>query len=52
MVSTALKVKQDNGAGHSQLHDIGKKWGLKAQELKTAVDEIISPVEFTAATGI
>ena len=52
VVSTALKVKQDNGAGHSQLHDIGKKWGLKAQELKTAVDEIISPVEFTAATGI
>ncbi len=52
VVSTALKVNQDSGAGHSQLHNIGKQWDLKAQQLKTAVDEIISPVEFTAATGI
>ena len=50
VVSTALKVKHDN-VDHDQLHNIGRGWGHKAQELKVAVDEIIRPVDFTAATG-
>lgn len=51
VVSTALKVKQDN-VPHDQLQDLGRQWGEKAEQLKLAVDEIVSPVEFSAATGI
>lgn len=53
VVSSALKLKQDGGVGEAQdkLQDLSKQWGDKALQLREAVDEIIDPQEFTAATG-
>lgn len=54
VVSTALKIRQDGGMGvatQDELQDLSRQWGDKANQLKEAVDEIINPLDFTAATG-
>lgn len=53
MVTAALAAKRNehDQSAHQQLKEIRKQWFDKVQELTSAIDDVIVPQEFVAATG-
>ena len=47
----ALKRNEHDQSARQQLNEVRQQWHAKVQQLTSAIDDIVSPHEFVAATG-